>query len=104
METLRLGVGNGNNWRNINARTILTDIISKGGLYLKCLQARVNCTENGGHMQRIFTILGYCLHYPGIPVTVAGHFFGFQIKMCQSSFKNQSISHHHFYVVFYAYR
>nr|CAH0112524.1 unnamed protein product [Daphnia galeata] len=52
-------------------------------LETEIISARVNCTENGGHMQRIFTILGYCLHYPGIPVTVAGHFFGFQIKMCK---------------------
>jgi hypothetical protein len=50
-------------------------------------------------MQRIFTILGYCLHYPGIPVTVAGHFFGFQIKMCQSSFKNQSIFPYYHHVI-----
>ena len=51
----------------------------------KCLQARVNCTENGG-MMRIFTILGYCLHFPGLPVTVSGQFYGFNIKLCTKDY------------------
>ncbi|XP_046639855.1 acid-sensing ion channel 1B-like [Daphnia pulicaria] len=49
-----------------------------------CLQARVNCTENGKIM-RIFTILGYCLHFPGLPVTVSGQFYGFNIKLCKKT-------------------
>ncbi|KAK4006004.1 hypothetical protein OUZ56_011135 [Daphnia magna] len=46
-----------------------------------CLQARLNCTQNG-QVERIFTVLGYCLHFPGQPVTVSGHFYGFNIKLC----------------------
>lgn len=49
---------------------------------LKCLQARVDCTKTG-EMKKIFTVLGYCLHYDVPPVKISGHFYGFNIKLCK---------------------